>query len=113
MDWTSIINTALTVLVAGGGLVTIFTLQDKRYAAMLENINKLIDQWQEIAKDRTARADELKADLDSKDNKIDALYAEMNELRTKLDHVRTAEAVANTLKCEKIGCVDRIPPFTK
>lgn len=113
MDWTSIINTALTVLVAGGGLVTIFTLQDKRYAAMLENINKLIDQWQEIAKDRKARADELKADLDSKDNKIDALYVEMNELRTELDHVRTAEAVANTLKCEKIGCVDRIPPFTK
>ena len=111
MDWTSIINTTITGLLAGGGLVTLFTLQDKRYAAMLENITKLIDQWQEIANDRKARAEELKKDLDKKDDKIDALYVELNEVRTQLDHTRTAEAVAKTMRCDKIECLDRKPPF--
>lgn len=111
MDWTAIIITILTLLISNGGLVTLVTLREKKNAAFLDNISKLIDQWQEVANDRKSRADELKNDLDKKDNKIDSLYIEIAKLRSELDHTRTSEAVARMLKCENTACLDRKPPF--
>nr|DAU14164.1 MAG TPA: hypothetical protein [Caudoviricetes sp.] len=111
MDWTTIIITILTLLISNGGLVTLVTLREKKNAALLDNISKLIDQWQEVANDRKLRADELKSDLDRKDAKIDSLYAEIAKLRGELDHTRTSEAVARMLKCENTACLDRKPPF--
>ena len=111
MDWTTIIITILTPLISNGGLVTLVTLREKKNAAFLDNISKLIDQWQEVANDRKLRADELKSDLDRKDAKIDSLYAEIAKLRGELDHTRTSEAVARMLKCENTACLDRKPPF--
>ena len=111
MDWTTIIITILTLLISNGGLVTLVTLREKKNAAFLDNISKLIDQWQEVANDRKLRADELKSDLDRKDAKIDSLYAEIAKLRGELDHTRTSEAVARMLKCENTACLDRKPPF--
>lgn len=111
MDWTAIIITILTLLISNGGLVTLVTLREKKNAAFLDNISKLIDQWQEVANDRKLRADELKSDLDRKDAKIDSLYAEIAKLRGELDHTRTSEAVARMLKCENTACLDRKPPF--
>lgn len=111
MDWTTIIITILTLLISNGGLVTLVTLREKKNAAFLDNISKLIDQWQEVANDRKLRADELKSDLDRKDAKIDSLYAEIAKLHGGLDHTRTSEAVARMLKCENTACLDRKPPF--
>ena len=111
MDWTNIIITTISVLIGSGGLVTIVTLREKKTAAFLENASKLISQWQAIATERQERAKELKTDLNDKDKKIDDLYTEMSHLRTELDHSRTAEALAEVLRCEKTGCTDRIPPF--
>ena len=111
MDWTTIIITILTLLISNGGLVTLVTLREKKNAAFLDNISKLIDQWLEVANDRKLRADELKSDLDRKDAKIDSLYAEIAKLRGELDHTRTSEAVARMLKCENTACLDRKPPF--
>lgn len=111
MDWTTIIITILTLLISNGGLVTLVTLREKKNAAFLDNISKLIDQWQEVVNDRKLRADELKSDLDRKDAKIDSLYAEIAKLHGELDHTRTSEAVARMLKCENTACLDRKPPF--
>lgn len=69
MDWTTIIITILTLLISNGGLVTLVTLREKKNAAFLDNISKLIDQWQEVVNDRKLRADELESDLDCKDAK--------------------------------------------
>lgn len=111
MDWTTIIVTILTLLISNGGLVTLVTLREKKNAAFLDNVSKLIDQWQEVANDRKLRADELKTDLDRKDAKIDSLYVEIAKLRGELDHTRTSEAVSAMLKCENTACLDRKPPF--
>ena len=35
-------------LISNGGLVTLVTLCEKKNAAFLDNISKLIDQWQEV-----------------------------------------------------------------
>ena len=48
MDWTTIIITILTLLISNGGLVTLVKLREKKNAAFLDNISKLIDQWQEV-----------------------------------------------------------------
>lgn len=111
MDWTTIIITILTLLISNGGLVTLVTLKEKKTSAFLDNVTKLIDQWQEVAEERKNRAVELKSDLDKKDAKIDALYVEISKLRNELDHTRTSEAVARMIRCEKTECTQRKPPF--
>ena len=111
IDWTNIITTTIAVLIGSGGLATIVTLREKKNAAFLENNSKLIDQWQEVATERHERAKELKGDLDTKDKKIDQLYAEISKMRNELDHLRTINALANVLKCNKISCTDREPPY--
>lgn len=110
-DWLTLLTTFITVLVPTGGLTAIVTLRDKKTAAFLENAKTLTDQWQEVADGRKTRMDELKADLDRKEDIIQKQWAEISELRISLDHARTAQAVADILKCKKTSCNDREPPF--
>lgn len=111
MDWTTIIVTVLTVLISNGGLVTLVTLKEKKTAAFLDNVTKLIDQWQEIAEERKQRVKELKDDLESKEKKIEEVIRDRSGVRDDLDHTRTSEAVAKILRCDNTSCLDRKPPF--
>lgn len=110
-DWLTLLTTFITVLVPTGGLTAIVTLRDKKTAAVLDNIKTVVDQWQEIAGDRKTRAEELKVDLDRKEDIIQKQWVEISDLRNQLDHERTARAVAEMLKCRKTDCTDREPPF--
>lgn len=110
----------MTLLLGGGGLLTVVTLRDKKNAAMLDNIGKVIDsnaqtntEWKEIATERSNRCLELKQDLDRKDAKIDSLYCDIAQLRNDLDHTRTQCAVATLLKCDVVECGKRQPPLGK
>lgn len=111
MDWSSIIVALVAALVPTGGLTAIVTLKDKKTAAFLENTETLINQWQEIANSRKERMDELKADLDRKEDVIQEQWKEISGLRNELDHARTDKAVAKLLLCEKTPCTERMPPF--
>lgn len=111
MDWSSIIVALIAALVPTGGLTAIVTLKDKKTAAFLDNTEKLINQWQEIADGRKVRMDELKADLDRKESLIQGQWKEISGLRNELDHARTDKAVAELMRCEKTSCPDRMPPF--
>lgn len=113
IDWVSVITALIAALIPTGGLTAIVTLRDKKTAAFLENTKTLIDQWQEVADGRKQRMDELKADLDRKEDVIQQQWKEISELRNALDHERTARAVAKMLECKKTGCTDREPPFGK
>ena len=86
MDWSSIIVALVAALVPTGGLTAIVTLKDKKTAAFLDNTEKLINQWQEIADGRKVRMDELKADLDRKEDVIQEQW-------------------------KKTPCTERMPPF--
>lgn len=110
-DWLQILTTFISVLVPTGGLTAIVTLRDKKTAAFLENAKTLIDQWQEVADGRKTRMDELKSDLDRKEEIIQKQWVEISELRNRCDHLSTARAVAEMLKCKKTACKDRVPPF--
>lgn len=118
MEWTSTITALIAALIPTGGLTAIVTMRDKKTAAFLENVKALMEQWQKMANEYQERIDNLKAELvrkdaiiDKKDEKIEALYKEKDELRQHLDHARTDKAVSELLKCEKTSCTDRIPPF--
>lgn len=111
MDWSSIIVALIAALVPTGGLTAIVTLKDKKTAAFLDNTEKLINQWQEIADGRKVRMDELKSDLDRKEDLIQEQWKEISGLRNELDHARTDKAVAELMRCEKTSCPDRMPPF--
>lgn len=117
MEWTSFISTIIEFLFAGG-ILTLITLRDKKTAAILDNYDRVIKSWEETSRERYNRAAELKADLDKKDKKIDELYAEngklhdiIDELHKELDHERTERARAEMVKCNKLKCVDREPPY--
>lgn len=113
MDWTSVITALIAALIPTGGLTAIVTLRDKKTAALLENVESVIVQWEKIAEERAKRASELKADLDRKEEIIQEQWREMSQLRNDLDHERTNRAVAELLKCDLTGCKDRQPPFGK
>ena len=111
MDWTSIITALIAALVPTGGITAIVTLRDKKTAALLENVNSVIGQWEKIADERAKRAAELKADLDKKEEIIQEQWREMSQLRNDLDHERTNRAVAELMRCDITTCKDRKPPF--
>lgn len=116
MEWYDI-ATAASGFVLGGGLTALVTLRDRKSGAVLDNLKELIEsndrtnkEWEEIAADRTARAAELKADLDRKDGKIDELFRTVSELKDRLDERNRAVSRLKILKCERIECTRRKPP---
>ena len=111
MDWTQIITTVLTLLIPTGGIMAIFTAREKKTEMALNNMNKINEQWAAFSSKEEERRKELKADIDKKDDKIDELHRELSRLRNELDNERTERAKADLMKCIRIKCVDRHPPF--
>lgn len=111
MDWSGIITALIAALVPTGGLTALVTMRDKKTAAFIENTKEINDHWKGIAEERTNRAQELKADLDKKEQVIQEQWKEISQLRNELDDARTQKAVAEILKCETTSCIDRKPPF--
>lgn len=118
MDWTSIIMTLIT----SGAFTAIYLLGDKKTAAVLDNVSKTIDQWQELVGEIKAELVEQrdesrkeKEDYDAhlavKDNKIDSLYKEISVLRDRNDKLSSNVARLTIVRCWKIGCGDRQPPM--
>ena len=113
MDWTQIITTVLTLLIPTGGIMAIFTAREKKTEMALNNMNKINEQWAAFSSKEEERRKELKADIDKKDHKIDELHREISRLRNELDNERTERAKADLMKCIRIKCVDRHPPFAQ
>lgn len=111
MDWIELFKVLIASLIPTGGLTAIVTLRDKKTAAFLTNVKAITEQWQAVAEERHQRAEELKTDLDRKEEIIQEQWREISELRNELDNTRTARAVAELMKCEKTSCTDRVPPF--
>lgn len=111
MDWTQIVTTILSLLIPTGGIVAIFTAREKKTEMALNNMNKINEQWEAFSTKEEERRKELKEDIDKKDKKIDEQYREISRLRNELDNERTERAKAEMMKCLRIKCVDRHPPF--
>lgn len=109
--WVQIVSIVIAALIPTGGVTTLFMVRGKRKELEIANLTQVIERWKDIAEDRRKRAEELKTDLDRRDDKIDRLYGTISDLRTDLDHERTARAVASMMICDRTKCGDRNPPY--
>ena len=105
MEWKEIII-ALIGLVGGGGLTALLLLPQKKRQAELENDFKVTQQWREHF-ERTEK------DAQSKSQYISELHKDNNNLRDEINDLTTRNAELKLLKCDKIDCTVRKPPFGK
>lgn len=102
----------------GGGIIAIVTIKDKKTAAILDNMQKVIDEERELANQYKAEAESLREECRKKDDNsrsqedyIRELHKEKSELHDRLDKANSRAAVNKLLKCQEIGCSQRRPPL--
>lgn len=101
----------ITVLIGSGGIVALFLIAERKTKAQTENITTAIEQWQKIVgrsqselEDAQARAKEFR--------ELYMIQFDINtKLRKELDEKNTRIAVLSLLRCHKLRCIDREPPF--
>lgn len=120
MDWTQII----VALISSGAFLGIFLITEKKSAAVLESVDKrsaaaiesaqkLGDGYQEIAQSWEHRVEQLQAELDRKNDKIDERDRQISEMSREIDRAHSDEMVARLMICDKTACMKRRPPFGK
>lgn len=120
MDWTQII----VALISSGAFLGIFLITEKKSAAVLESVDKrsasaiesaqkLGEGYQEIAQSWEHRAEQLQAEIDRKNDKIDEQHKQMSEMSRELDKAHSDETIARLMICDKTACMKRRPPFGK
>lgn len=128
METGSIVQ-LITTFLFGGGLLTFVTLKDKKTEAILNNMQKVIDEQREMMKHKKEMYEAILQEKDQeiadlrktidryeeksakKEEKIEELYKVGSSLRHTLDEVNTRAAVAEVMLCNKVSCVDRNPPL--
>lgn len=102
----------------GGGIIAIVTIKDKKTEAILNNMQKVIEEERELAKQYKEEVTSLKEEMRQKDeiirgkeDYIRELHKEKSGLHEKLDKANSRAAVNKLLKCHEIGCAHRRPPL--
>lgn len=111
MDWTHIITTLLTLLIPTGGLVTIFTMAEKKSGMMLENAKQLAQSYKDLAEEYQTREKETQELLKDKEEELLKQIRMNSGLRHSLDDAHTECAVAKLMYCRNSKCPQRDPPF--
>jgi uncharacterized protein HemX len=122
ITWATLLVNFLIALLSAGGVGWIITAKEDKKQKQLENKAKeqeieehqkdeVIKDWKDIAEERRKRCEELKSECDKKDEKIIEKDNTISELRSKLDARNTYCAVSEMLRCEKVACTDRKPPY--
>ena len=117
MDWGTI-TTLIAEVLFGGGLLVFVTIKDKKTAAILDNMQTVIEEERSLASEYKSEVTSLKDDLAKKDDVIRdkeeyirGLHKEKSELHDKLDKANSRAAVNKLLKCQEVGCSQRRPPL--
>lgn len=117
MDWGTI-TTVVAEVLFGGGLLAFVTIKDKKTAAILENMQKVIDELRGLVSEYKTENKALKEEIKQKDAEarkqeeyIKEQHKEKSDLHEKLDKANSRAAVNKLLKCQEIGCDRRRPPL--
>ena len=117
MEWGTI-TTLVAEVLFGGGLLAFVTIKDKKTAAILENMQKVIEEERELTKEYRNDVAKLKEEIRQKDDVIRSnetyireLHKANSDLHDKLDKANSRAAVNKLLKCQEIGCDKRRPPL--
>ncbi len=117
MEWGTI-TTLVAEVLFGGGLLAFVTIKDKKTAAILENMQKVIEEERDLASEYKSEISSLKEEIKQKDSDarkqeeyIRTLHKENSDLHDKLDKANSRAAVNKLLKCQEVGCNKRRPPL--
>lgn len=114
MDWSSFIIAVFSAL-AGGGVLSLFTIREQRKGMKIENKMKEDDRWNKFTNELEEMVGVLNERLEKKDLRIRELDSENSRLRERLNEISTDRAVCKILRCDVMECPNRRPPmgFTK
>lgn len=112
IEWTTILI-AIIGSVSVGEIINLFTARETKKGMQLDNKEKEDNRWEKITNELQEQNALLNERLDKKDELLQEKDDIISDLRTKLDNVRTQCSVATLLRCNKISCVDRIPPISE
>lgn len=101
----------ITVLLGSGGLIAIFLVSEKKTAAMLENIAKANEEWKKIIDRQTEENNTLRSENITLQEKYHQQFDINTALRQEIDTKNTKIAVLSLLRCKKLRCIDRGPPY--
>lgn len=117
MDWGSI-STLIAEVLFGGGILVFVTIKDKKTAAILDNMQRVIEEERGLADEYKAEIALLKDDIIKKDEILREnedymrnLHKQNSDLHEKLDKANSRAAINKLLKCQEIGCAHRRPPL--
>lgn len=117
MEWGTI-TTLVAEVLFGGGLLAFVTIKDKKTAAILENMQKVINEERDLAGEYKAEINSLKDEMKQRDAEarkqedyIKEQHKIISTLHDKLDKANSRAAVNKLLKCQEIGCAQRRPPL--
>ncbi len=119
IEWGTI---ALAVVgsVSIGEIINLFTVKEHKKGMKIENQQKEDDRWEKLADQQSDQINQLNeqiAGLNDRLEKKDARIIELEDrcagLQEKLDTSRTQCSIATMLRCNKISCIDRIPPISE
>ena len=101
----------ISLLLGGGRLVALFLITERKTKAQMENTAQAIAEWQKIVERN--HQDLKKAKERAKE--LQDLYLVQFDINTKLrkelDEKNTKIAVLSLLRCRKLKCIDREPPY--
>lgn len=101
----------ISLLLGGGGLVALFLITERKTKAQMENTAQAIAEWQKIVERNHQDLKEAK----ERAKELQDLYLVQFDINTKLrkelDEKNTKIAVLSLLRCRKLKCIDREPPY--
>ena len=101
----------ISLLLGGGGLIALFLITERKTKAQMENTAQAIAEWQKIVEHSHQDLKEAK----ERAKELQDLYLVQFDINTKLrkelDEKNTKIAVLSLLRCRKLKCIDREPPY--
>ena len=101
----------ISLLRGGGGLVALFLITERKTKAQMENTAQAIAEWQKIVE----RSHQDLKEAKERAKELQDLYLVQFDINTKLrkelDEKNTKIAVLSLLRCRKLKCIDREPPY--
>ena len=101
----------ISLLLGGGGLITLSLITERKTKAQMENTAQAIAEWQKIVE----RSHQDLKEAKEREKELQDLYLVQFDINTKLrkelDEKNTKIAVLSLLRCRKLKCIDREPPY--
>ena len=101
----------ISLLLGGGGLIALFLITERKTKVQMENTAQAIAEWQKIVE----RSHQDLKEAKERAKELQDLYLVQFDINTKLrkelDEKNTKIAVLSLLRCRKLKCIDREPPY--